>query len=132
MSALDRRELLRLLAAVVATPAWLEACGGGPDPAAVRATLAPGQPRWDRYRAVGERVLDERVVETRPRALARALAETLSWEPGTTVEAASERLLAAVRTEFAEGNVVAAAGWQLARTEARVLALLAAEPAARA
>lgn len=129
MTVLDRRDLLRLLATAIATPAWIEACGGGPDPGALRASVAPSQRRWDRYEELGRRILDERVVETRPRALARALAETLSWEPGTTVEAATERLLETVRTDFAEGRVVAAGGWRLSRTEARVLALLATAPA---
>lgn len=125
MSALDRRELLRLLALAACTPGWLEACARGPAPGPVRAGLAPTQRRWERYARLGRAVRDSGAVERSPRALARTLCESLAWDPETTLTDGGERLLAAVRDDYEEDRLVDVGGWRLALTEARLLALLA-------
>lgn len=129
---LDRRELLRLLAVLAASPGVLQGCGVGPEARALREFLAPAQRRWELYRRLGRRILEAGVVEHRGRGLAAALEQSLARDaeaPARDGDRAGEILLAAVRDDYSEGRLVAVDGWQLSVTEARVLALLAAVPA---
>jgi len=127
MDRLNRRELLRSMAAALMAPGVFAACGSGLDPLLLHPPLSSALRRSELCAALGRSLLDGDDVPRSARRLAAELGATLAWEPGQPPEVLAERLDAAIRRDHAEERWVVAAGWHLARTEALALALLTLE-----
>jgi len=127
MDPLDRRELLRALAAALMFPGAFTACGSGPEPQLLHPPLSSALRRSGLCEALGRSLLDGGDIPRSARRLAAELGATLAWEPAQPAEELAKRLDEAIRRDHAEERWVVAAGWHLARTEALALAFLTLE-----
>jgi hypothetical protein len=76
--------------------------------------------------ALGESWINHKRGGVKPRALADHLAGTLraqGWSGGNDPAELRQRLTAAIRADYRNGETVAVAGWQLAKTQAELCAL---------